>query len=530
MTPLRFAHIRKICLVIFTLAWRPTFIHAQDGTLDISFGSGGTVITSTSIGYESGYSIAVQPDGKILVSGESQNGTVTGDYNIVLVRYNADGSLDGGFGNDGVVIRAVSSGWDLSGSVLVQPDGKIVVGGNGWTGSTYDFVALRYNADGTPDNSFGSGGMAFFPVGGSQDNAWDCALQPDGKILLTGPVHNGNNYDFGVARLNPNGSLDGSFGSGGKVITPMGAADDFSWSCAVQPDGNILVAGRSVAGAVPAFALMRYLPNGTPDNSFGAGGKVFTPIGGIADRGRVVVVQPDGKILLGGTSTIGSSDDFALVRYNANGSIDNTFGANGIVTTSVGTGEDILWDILLQNDGKILASGYGISPVSGYDFAVVRYNTDGSLDQTFGANGIALTPVGAGSDFGIAVALQSDGKIVMTGATVGVAGYDIAVARLKSILTGISSPGADEAFALLGCHPNPFDAATQVSFRLSHSELVTLNVYDFSGRKVATLANEMLGAGNYERTFDAIGLASGVYLFRFQAGTFEQTGKAILVK
>jgi len=496
----------------------------------MSFGSGGTAVTSTSIGYESGYSIAVQPDGKIVVSGESQNGTVAGDYNIVVLRYNADGSLDGGFGNGGVVIRAVSSGWDLSGSVLIQPDGKIVVGGNAWTGSTYDFIALRYNADGTPDNSFGSGGMAFFPVGGSQDNAWDCTLQSNGKILLTGPVHNGNNYDFGLARLNPDGSLDGGFGSGGRVITQMGAADDLSWSCTVQSDGNILVAGRSVVGAVPAFALMRYLPNGAPDNSFGADGKVFTPIGGVSDRGRVVVVQPDGKILLGGTSTIGSSDDFAIVRYNTNGSLDYTFGVNGIVTMAVGTGEDILWDVLLQSDGKILASGYGISPVSGYDFAVVRYNTNGSLDQTFGVNGIALTPVGAGSDFGIAVALQSDGKIVMTGATVGVAGYDIAVARLKSTLSGTFSPGADEEFALLDCHPNPFNATTQVSFRIPHSEFVTLDVYDFSGRKVATLVNEILGSGNYERTFDANGLANGVYLFRFQAGVFEQTGKAISVK
>lgn len=319
----------SLCVVAFIiLHWQPICIQAQDGTLDMSFGNAGTVITSTSIGYESAYSIAVQSDGKIVVSGESQNGTVEGDYNIVLVRYNADGSPDAGFGTGGVIIRPVSSGWDLSGSVLIQPDGKIVVGGNAWSGSTYDFVALRYNADGTPDNSFGSGGMSFFPVGGSQDNAWDCALQPGGKILLTGPVHNGSNYDFGLARLNPDGSLDGGFGSGGRVITAVGAADDMSWSCAIQADGNILIAGRALMGAAPVFAIMRYMSNGTPDNSFGVGGKVVTAIGGISDRGRVMVVQPDGKIVVGGTSTIGASDDFALLRYNPDGSLDNTFGLN----------------------------------------------------------------------------------------------------------------------------------------------------------------------------------------------------------
>lgn len=503
-------------------------LHAQSGFPDPTFGLNGVVISSTSVGYDSGYSIAVQPDGKILVSGESQNGTVEGDYNILLLRYNPDGSLDTGFGSGGIVIRPVSTYWDLSGSVLVQPDGKIVVGGNGWTGSTFDFVALRYNADGTPDNSFGAGGMAFFPVGPSQDNAWDCALQTDGKILLTGPVHNGANYDFGLARLNPDGSLDAGFGNGGKVVTPMGPGDDFSWSSALQSDGKILTTGRSSGGGPSVVALARYYPNGTLDDTFGSGGKVTTSIGGVADRGRIVLVQADGKILVGGQSTIGASDDFLVLRYNADGSPDPSFGANGVVTTPVGTGEDILWDLILQPNGKVIAAGYGISPISGYDFALVRYNSNGSLDPTFGVNGISFMPVSLGSDFGISAALQSDGKIVMTGASVGTS-YDVAVARLQNTLTGVHSPQGEGQAFFLNCYPNPFDVSAQIRFQISNSGWVTLAVYDLWGRQVASLVDERLAPGLYVRSFEGEGLAPGMYVVRLRAGGVEESRKVILV-
>lgn len=501
---------------------------AQDGMPDPSFGSGGKIITPISIGYDAGYGLAIQPDGKILVSGEAENGNSGSDYNIVLARYNTDGSLDAGFGNGGIIVRAIGNGWDLSGSVLVQPDGKIVVGGNGWSGSDYDFVALRYNQDGSPDNSFGTEGLARVRVGPSQDYGWGCALQPDGKILLVGPVNNGSNLDFGVVRLQSNGSLDNSFGNGGKVILPLGPADDHSWSCTVQPDGRILLSGRREANGIRSFAMARLNANGTLDSSFGAGGIVLASIGGVSDNGRLTVLQPDGKILFGGTSMIEGTDDFVLVRYLANGSPDHTFGANGVVTTAVGTSEDVLWGLAVLPNGKIVAAGYGISNVSGYDFALVRYNTDGSLDASFGANGIVLAPIGNGNDFGNNIAIQADGKIVMCGASVS-ASYDLAVARFQNTLASTTSAAGEEIF-LFDCYPDPFESATQVRFQILHGVRAALTVHDLMGRKVATLADEYLPAGRHERTFEANGLAPGIYIFRLKTDAGEQSRKAILAR
>jgi len=515
-----FAPLLLSCFLYLPLA-------AQPGYPDPTFGAGGVVITSTSIGYEGAYSVAVQSDGKIVLCGETQNGTVEGDYDVLLMRFNPDGGLDGGFGNGGIIIRPISGGWDLSGTVLIQPDGKIVVTGYGWTGVKYRFAALRFNPDGTPDTGFGTGGLALFPVDGVLDDGWGGALQPDGKILVTGPVHNGSNYNFGLARLNPDGVLDGSFGDGGKVITSLGPGDDLCWSCTVQADGKILVAGTRKVGGGAGIALVRYLPNGVLDGTFGNGGIVISGIGGVYDRGRIVVVQPDGKILVGGTATVGPSDDFALLRYNTDGSLDTGFGYLGGIATAVGTGEDILWDLALQPNGKILAAGYGISPVSGYDFAVVRYNPNGILDPTFGVNGISLTPVGAGSDFGNAMALQSDGKIVMAGAAVET-NYNIGVIRLQNDLTGVSGLAAEEDF-LLNCFPDPFDVSTLVSFRLTHAERVTLTVHDLQGRLQATLADERLAPGNHERTFHTNELSPGVYVFRLKAGGREQSRKAVFI-
>lgn len=503
-----------------------------DGTIDSTFGSGGRVITSFGPGYDSGYGVAVQADGKIVVTGESQVGATDSNYDVALVRYSADGSLDNSFGSSGMVTTAISSDWDLSGSVALQSDGKIVVAGQTLNGPNFDFVTVRYNTDGNLDNGFGTGGIVKTPVGPSLDAEWFCALQPDEKILVVGPVHNGSDYDFGIVRHNPDGSLDNTFGSGGKVITSVNSGNDFSWSCAVQSDGKIVVAGRSLGASSDDFALVRYLTNGSLDASFGTSGKVTTPVGPGSDRGRFVAIQADDKIVLGGTSTIGSTDDFALVRYNSDGSVDNSFGNNGIVTTAVGTGEDILWAVAIQHDGKILAAGYGISAVSGYDFAVVRYNQDGSLDSSFGNNGIGLTPVGTSSDFGIGLALQPDEKIVLAGASVTAAGYDFSIVRYNnSPPTSISPPAqVTQEFTLFDSYPNPFNSTTRIRFRIPGSEFVSLMVYDLLGHNVAELVNENLGPGNHERTFEAKGLASGIYLYRLQAGPFHRTKKLVLIK
>lgn len=517
----------------------PTIGLGQDGTLDTTFGTGGKVTTQiVPGGYESGYALAIQPDGKIVVAGESFAGGSANNYDITVVRYNANGGLDSGFGAGGIVITPVGPDWDLGWSVLIQPDGKIVVGGNGIVASSQRMVLVRYNANGSLDNSFGTAGISTTRIGGEPAAGWSCALQPDGKIVLTGTAYNGSDWDMGVIRFNSDGTLDNSFGTGGKVITAIGTGTDDGRSCALQPDGKIVVAGRHFDNQANLdFAVLRYNSNGGLDNGFGVGGIVITPVGlSGRDDARSMVLQQDGKIVVVGSSFVGSNNNFAVVRYNPNGSLDNSFGSDGKVTTRVGndvsTGEDGAFSGAIQADGRILAAGWALSPTSGYDFAVVRYTANGNLDSTFGTGGIVMTPIGT-NDFGLAVALQADEKIVVAGSSYDAAGdYAFAVVRYNNGFTsGVSSPKvAPQQFVVFQNYPNPFNPSTTIRYTIPGTGYVTLKVYDLLGKEIATLVSKRQAAGEYEIQWNPVGLASGVYLYRLQAGKLSETKKLLIVR
>ena len=251
---------------------------------------------------------------------------------------------------------------------------------------------------------------------------------------------------FAPATIAAPGDLDATFGTGGKVITPIGSGTDKVNSVALQNDGKIVVAGYSFNGSNNDFALVRYHPNGTLDTTgFGSGGKVTTTFGSDNDQGNGVAVQKDGKIVVAGTSSDNSGkSNFALVRYNSNGTLDATgFGSGGKVTTAIGPSLDRGNGVALQSDGKIVVAGYaGQSPNS--DFAVVRYNKDGSLETGFGSGGKVTTAFGGGgADQGQSVAVQSDGKIVVAGYSFNGSNDDFAVARYDG-----GCPGDSDADSL----------------------------------------------------------------------------------
>jgi len=225
-----------------------------------------------------------------------------------------------------------------------------------------------------------------------------------------------------VAHAAP-GDLDPTFGGTGKVITPF---DGFALglSVAVQADGNLVVAGYAFNGSDYDFALVRYNTDGSLDTSFNGTGKVTPAIGSGNDVGHCVAVQSDGKIVAAGTA----SGNFALVRYNANGSLDTTFNGTGITTTDFG-GADGAHGVKFQNDGKIVAAGQAFS---NGDFALARYNTDGSVDTSFGSAGKVTTDFDGGGDVGFGMALQSDGKIVVAGYATIAGTAEFAVARYEA--------------------------------------------------------------------------------------------------
>ncbi|MFN3564715.1 MAG: WD40 repeat domain-containing protein [Burkholderiaceae bacterium] len=395
------------------------------GTLDTAFGNGGKVVTAIGTNTDEAYAVALAPDGRIVAAGRS----FSTNNDFALARYNANGSLDATFGSGGKVTTAIGSGDDRAYALALAPDGKIVVAGYSDAGSTdRDFALARYNANGSLDASFGSGGKVTTAFGSGTDEAYALALAPDGKIVAAGRSHNGMNYDFALARYNADGSLDTTFGSGGKVVTAIGAGTDEAYAIALAPDGKIVVAGVSRNGTKFDFALARYNADGSLDASGGSGGKLVTAIGSGLDLATGLALAPDGRIVAAGRSHNGANLDFALARYNADGSLDTTFGSGGKVTTAIGASDDIAYDLALAPDGRIVVAGASDNGTN-FDFALARYNANGSLDASFGSGGKVTTAFGSGTDDAYALARAPDGKIVVAGRSANGTDYDFALAR-----------------------------------------------------------------------------------------------------
>lgn len=401
-----------------------------DGSPDAGFGVAGRVTSNFELGHSTPYDVAMQPDDKIIVAGKTYNGSETG-WDFALVRYRPDGSVDPGFGRNGVVTMDFSRGDDSIAGLVIQPDGKIVAAGSARIGDDYRFALVRYLRDGALDPAFGSGGVTTAFSGGSASGS-AVAIQPDGKIVVAG-----NASGFALARYNPNGSLDSGFGSSGTVtITlgsdPFGRASDI----ALQPDGKIVLAGTDRLD----FALARFNPDGSLDPTFGDGGTRITDIGG-NDRCNGLAILADGKLVAAGDAE--NSGGFALARYDPDGSLDPAFGTGGIVTTNLGSGA-LSSDAAIQPGGKILVSGYLAPPlgIGGGDFALVRYQPDGALDQAFGSSGIVITDFAGGTDVGMAIGLQTNGKIVVAGYTMDTfalaryEGWDVLTTYLPVIMQG----------------------------------------------------------------------------------------------
>jgi uncharacterized delta-60 repeat protein len=327
-------------------------------------------------------------------------------------------------------------GNDYAYGVAVQEDGMIVVVGYAYNGTNNDFAVARYNSDGSPDTTFGTSGKVTTAIGTENDLAYAVTIQGDGMILVAGNASNGTNMDFAVVRYTTNGALDTTFNTTGKVTTAIGTGGDFAIGVAVQADGKIVLAGYSSNGTNFDFAVVRYAANGALDTSFGTTGKTTTAIGSGEDFATGMAIQGNGKIVLVGRSINGTLYNWSMARYNTNGSLDATFGTNGNgkVTTNItpsyeiAPGNEGAQGIAIQDDGKIVAAGYYYGGLKS-NFALARYNTNGSLDTGFGANGVVTQAIGNTNDGGMAVALDGSSKIVVAGYSSNGVNNDFAVAR-----------------------------------------------------------------------------------------------------
>jgi uncharacterized delta-60 repeat protein len=436
-----------------------------------------------------GNSVAAQRDGKILVAGYAAGGRAA---QVALVRYNSDGSLDTSLNSSGKVTTAVGTGDCHGEGMALQGDGKIVVAGYSFNaGGQSCFTVLRYTADGSLDTSLAASGKLTTNVGTKYASAESVTIQSDGKIVVAGNSFNASgNNDFAVVRYNANGTLNTSFNETGKAIADFGA-DDYGRSVAVYVDGKIVVTGYTTKSyeSKKECALACFKANGSLDTSFNGTGKVTTDFGGDGNaEGRSVAVQTDGKIVVVGYATAGSTEKFALARYNADGTLDTSFGGTGRVLTAVGISGSNATGVALQKDGKIVVAGYAVNNSgTGYDFACVRYNTDGKVDQSFGDGGKIMTSVGKGDGKANSVAVQSDGKIIVAGSAY--AGDDSQFAVVRYNASGkldTSFNAAGSVLTAVGSEPpEAEDTTPRVSMAVINDPDGYTNVRDYDGKVIA---------------------------------------------
>jgi len=414
-----------------------------NGTLDNSYGVNGKVIADFFQANNYGITCAIQSDDKILIFGQSE---VSPNLSATIVRFNTDGSIDETFGENGSVLISQGNYQCYGNSILLQPDGKIVVAGHAIFDQGEDFYVARFLSDGTADNSFNTNGFVA-DVNSISSGAYPCiALQPDGKIVLSG----------------------------------MGA-----------------IAGQQ------NYCTMRFTESGELDTNFNDDGIQLTPISGYYNFPADVVIQTDGKILIGGYSGPYQSELMSMVRYSESGNLDPNFGVNGIFTLSINPGLDKIEDLLLQPDGKILICGYTIETSLGYRYVLMRCNENGSLDTNFGVDGMIIQPFTLNEARASKMVIQSDGKLVVAGHSQASLDRRAALARYTTGIPAnvISSEIMSTAFSIF---PNPTTSAFRIGgFNTNASQSVV--VYNSMG------ATQLIKTASALQPIDISFLPSGMY-------------------
>ncbi len=504
-----------------------------DGTFDTSFDQDGAATLSNLQYAAVARSVAIQPDGRIVVAGYAD----TSPADIMVLRLTPNGSPDLSFGSGGFVRFGISNDTDIAEKVLIEPSGKIVLAGYSYVGGDWDFAAARLNPDGSLDPTFSGDGKLTIGLGGD-DRCFDAVLQDDGRIVLVGNTFGGIitlDSDFGIVRLNADGTLDNTFDGDGKLTTGFGDLD-YARAVVIQPDGKLLVAGDNhvgrydlVNGALDGSldsdgkltvagvdeitdlavagdgkilmigrsggnaVLYALNPDGSFDNTFNLTGSSglgpSDPLGGANGLsqwpsltrypdGRLLAVVPNGSdcdvyrrwpnsyvqspglqtaafddpgfppgsqetgyalarqsdgrlVVAGSVSNLGYTEsDFALARFTTDGQLDGTFGTRGRVSLDF-SNDDVGRAVLVQSDGKIVVGGYE-GTGNGVNFLVARFNSDGSLDDTFGFFGYNVVDFFGGQDYGVAIALTSDDRILVAGPVFNGSHFVFGVARFTS--------------------------------------------------------------------------------------------------
>jgi uncharacterized delta-60 repeat protein len=500
---------------VFTLLilFFSTQSYEQPGSLDQSFGTSG-IATRPHLYNGSDWAGAsvLQPDGKIIVGG----GAISIGYPsaFTLARFDQFGQVDNTFGSNGRS-ETFFGGDNISAyinALALQPDGKIVAAGAVSNGMTYYFAIARYHPDGTLDTTFNHSGYFIDHNSLPPGEARAVFIRPDGKIIITGyAIPTPGHVFFAAFRFSPDGMYDGMYAAGGvydNVFQNYGANPV---SATIQPDGKILLVGGDY-DPQHKLAILRCNLDGSLDNSFGTGGVATAPGLGNSSWIQTAAVQPDGKIVASVSITEPSGSPVtlhsALIRFNPDGTQDANFGVGGLVYSPSGPSYMEMMAISVQSNGKIVVAA-STANGSNYNFMVMRYKTDGSLDSTFASNGVAVTdPSDGENDFVASMFIQPDGKIVV----VGTAYNQLGLVRYQGDLhVGVQDLTVFNPAITL--YPNPVVQHATVAYSLEKPETISIQLVDLQGRVLKIFLEHVARpAGLLSEEIDLPqGLPAGVY-------------------
>lgn len=520
------------------------------GTFDPDFGDDGIsriLLTTTGFFLDYANAMIIMPDDRILLVGDSFNSQTYEDQ-IILLMLNPDGTLDTSFGNGGYTLAQPHPTMHIS-NAKRAPDGKIVVTGNArraMSGAIQDFIIGRFNADGTVDNTFGTNGFTSTRFGNIQDGGNEVIILQNGKLVVVGFVTISSNFidrSFGIARYNANGTLDTSFGNGGMVTTSMSSRGDEPRRVHELPNGKILVTGYSNNGTIATMTAVRYNENGSLDASYGSGGIAAHAIGSGSSTGRQSILLSDGKLLMCGYSIVDDVSVITFIRINEDGSLDTTFGTDGVIqlqdglTSLASSFKNSISDIFVQQDGKMVISGTRRNANGDDDIVLIRLLPDFTMDEEFGSGGVVFVDqIGSyGWELSTAVGMQSNGRILVSGYySVSSISYAMVVLGFNSGFTPVSIDDSDVqlpgSITLHQNYPNPFNPGTRIIFELPESAEVQLDIYTLTGKKISTLVQSRMSAGTHTIDFDGSRLGSGVYMYRIRAGNHVESRIMTLIK
>lgn len=466
----------KCVFIALVLSFSGNIFCQTSGTLDVSYGNNGKIILPVSAAEFIIYDAKLLSDESLICAGLIKENDLS-SQNIFIAKIKADGSYDTNFNGTGWVSIDIEGKDQYARSLTIQSDGKIVAAGYHFNGSNFDMGVVRLNENGSLDNGFDGDGKLTLNFG-STDNVNKVLLTSDNKILLAGRIYNGINSDIALVKLSNDGSVDKDFGVEGVSAIDLSNKNEYVYDALIDDD-KIVIGGEGDIDGNSVFLIAKYNSDGSSDLTFGGNGYTTQQVGSAYTSVLSIKKMINGHYLLAGGTNINNQDEFSLVSFSKNGALNPDFSDDGMLTVNAKPGNEYLKNLLVQEDGKIIAAGNVAGNGSISDFGIIRLDDNGDTDDQFGSNGFTFTDFSQGNDNLAMVAITENKKLLAIGNSYLNDSHNIVISKYHNdALSGTVAHNYPE----VKVSPNPFYA--ELTLTSLDNGTAEVFIYDVKGTLV----------------------------------------------